>query len=125
MVFIVTTNDVPGYRIDAVLGEVMGVTVRSRNWGQNFSSSLRSLSGGELPEYTQNAYESRQEVTTRMVAETQAKGGNAIVGARFESSSIGEVWTELCAYGTAVVVTPIPEGAPGATQQSAAHARGQ
>ncbi|MGO1318226.1 MAG: heavy metal-binding domain-containing protein [Cellulomonadaceae bacterium] len=38
MVFIVTTNDVPGYRIDAVLGEVMAVSVRSHSWGQSFSS---------------------------------------------------------------------------------------
>ena len=28
---IVTSNDVPGYRIDAVFGEVMGMTVRSAN----------------------------------------------------------------------------------------------
>lgn len=123
MVFIVTTNDVPGYRIDAVLGEVMGVTVRSRNLGQNFTASLRSIGGGELPELTQNLYESRQVVTSRMVAEAQAKGGNAIIGARFDTSSIGDVWTELCAYGTAVVVVPIPEGQPGSTPQSAAHAR--
>ena len=28
-----TMNDLPGYRIDEVLGEVFGLTVRSRNVG--------------------------------------------------------------------------------------------
>mgnify|MGYP001599251379 FL=1 len=28
---VTTTNDLPGYRVDEVLGEVWGLTVRSRN----------------------------------------------------------------------------------------------
>ncbi len=31
-----TMNDVPGYRVSAVLGEVFGLTVRSRNIGSQF-----------------------------------------------------------------------------------------
>ena len=123
MVFIVTTNDVPGYRIEAVLGEVIGVTVRSRNIGQNMMASFRSIGGGELPELTQNLYQSRQEATSRMIAEATSKGGTAIVGVRFDTSAIGEMWSEVCAYGTAVVVVPIAEGERGSTPQSAAHAK--
>ena len=123
MVFIVTTNDVPGYRIEAVLGEVIGVTVRSRNIGQNMMASFRSIGGGELPELTQNLYQSRQEATSRMIAEATSKGGTAIVGVRFDTSAIGEMWSEVCAYGTAVVVVPIAEGERGSTPQSAAHAQ--
>jgi len=45
---IVTTNDIAGYRIaaiyaiDAIYGEVMGVTVRLRDIGASFTASLRS-----------------------------------------------------------------------------------
>jgi Putative heavy-metal-binding len=30
-------------------------------------------------------------------------GGNAIVAMRFDTSELGSTWTEICAYGTAVV----------------------
>jgi hypothetical protein len=30
---------------------------------------------------------------------------------RFDTSELGDVWTELCAYGTAVVAVPMDEGA--------------
>ena len=63
---IVTTNDIPGYRIEAVFGEVMGMTVRSANIGANFVASFRSLGGGEVNEYTQLVYESRQQVMQRL-----------------------------------------------------------
>ena len=48
--FMVTTNDIPGYRITQVLGEVMGLTVRSTDFGQGFAAGFRSLGGGEIPE---------------------------------------------------------------------------
>lgn len=120
---IVTTNDIPGYQVTAVMGEVMGVTVRSRNIGAQFTAGLRSLAGGELPEMTRNLLESRGEVMNRLVGEAEARGANAILAARFDASSMGDTWTEICAYGTAVVVAPIPESHPGATPQSIQHAR--
>src|SRR5687768_11513298 len=99
---IVTTNDIPGHRIDAVFGEVMGLTVRSRDIGSQMLAGLRSLGGGELPEMTRALYESRQEVMARMVAEAEQRGANAIVAMRFDTSEMGTNWTEVCAYGTAV-----------------------
>ncbi|GAA4656643.1 YbjQ family protein [Arthrobacter cryoconiti] len=116
---IVTTNDLPGYKIDAIFGEVMGLTVRSRHIGAQFTASFRALGGGELPEMTKALYESRQEVVARMVAEGQAKGANAIIAARFDTSEMGGNWTEVCAYGTAVYAIPLAEGESGATGQSA------
>ncbi|QNE46744.1 YbjQ family protein [Glaciihabitans sp. INWT7] len=116
---IVTTNDIAGYRIDAIYGEVMGLTVRSRDIGASFTASLRSIAGGELPEMTRMLYESRQEVMRRMIAEAEAKGANAIVAMRFDTSDLGTNWTEVCAYGSAVIVSPIAAGEPGSTLQSA------
>ncbi len=120
---IVTTNDIPGYEVTAVMGEVMGVTVRSRHIGAQLTAGLRSLAGGELPEMTRNLLESRSEVMNRLVAEAEARGANALLAARFDASSMGDTWTEICAYGTAVQVRPIPEGRPGATLQSIQHAQ--
>ncbi len=114
---VVTTNEIPGYRVTAVLGEVMGLTVRATNIGSSFTASLRSIGGGEIPEYTRIMYESRAEVMHRLVSEAQSRGANAILMMRFDTGAIGQ-FSEVCAYGTAVVVTPIPEGEPGSTLQS-------
>jgi uncharacterized protein YbjQ (UPF0145 family) len=119
---IVTTNEIPGYRFDAVFGEVMGLTVRSRDVVSNFTAGLRAFAGGELPEMTQALYESRHQVVQRMVTEAEAKGANAIVAMRFDASDMGTNWTEICVYGTAVFVSPLAEGEPGATVQSISQA---
>ncbi len=97
-----TANDLPGYEITDVLGEVFGLTVRSRNIGSQFGAGLKSLVGGELKGMTKNLAASRQEVIDRMVGEATAKGGDAIVAFRFDTSEMGGTWTEICAYGTAV-----------------------
>lgn len=115
---IVTSDDIPGHRIDAVFGEVMGLTVRARDIGGQVMAGFRSIGGGELPEMTRMLYESRQEVMARMVKEAEQRGANAIVAMRFDNSQLGTTWTEVCAYGTAVFAIPLPEGEPGATGQS-------
>lgn len=98
-----TMNDIPGHEITEVLGEVFGLTVRSRNVGSQFGAALKSLAGGELKGMTKNLAASRQEVIGRMVDEAEARGGNAVVAMRFDTSEMGGVWTEICAYGTAVI----------------------
>ena len=40
---ITTANDLPGYEIQEALGEVFGLTVRSRNIGSQVGASLKSL----------------------------------------------------------------------------------
>ncbi|HEY0186748.1 MAG TPA: YbjQ family protein [Cellulomonas sp.] len=115
---VVTTNEIPGYRVQAVLGEVMGLTVRSTNIGASFTAGFRSLGGGEIPEYTKIMYESRHEVMRRMTEEAGRLGANAIIAMRFDTDSLGQ-FSEVCAYGTAVIAEPIPAGQPGATGQSA------
>ncbi|MDQ1485620.1 MAG: hypothetical protein QOJ62_1313 [Actinomycetota bacterium] len=104
---IVTTNDIPGYRVDEVLGEVFGLTVRSRNAFSQVGAGLKSILGGELRGMTQALVESRNQVMQRLIDEATARGGNAILAMRFDTSEMGQVWTEICAYGTAVRVTKI------------------
>ena len=115
---IVTSNDIPGHRIDAVFGEVMGLTVRSRDITAQLMAGFRSLGGGEVLEMTRALYDSRQEVMARMVAEAEQRGANAIIAMRFDTSAIGQNWTEICAYGTAVFAIPLSQHEPGATGQS-------
>src|SRR4029079_8802826 len=93
-----TMNDLPGYEITEVLGEVFGLTVRSRNAFSQAGSQLRSIFGGELKGMTQALADSRNQVIERMVEEAQAKGGDAIVAMRFDTSELGATWTEICAY---------------------------
>ena len=99
-----TMNDIPGYEITDVLGEVFGLTVRSRNVGSQIGAALKSLAGGELKGMTKNLASSRQEVIDRMVQEAENKGGNAVLAMRFDTSEMGGNWTEICAYGTAVAI---------------------
>jgi uncharacterized protein YbjQ (UPF0145 family) len=99
-----TMNDVPGYEIEEVMGEVYGLTVRSRNIGSQIGATLKSLVGGELKGMTKVLASSRDEVTERLVQEAESKGANAVVAFRFDTSEIGGTWTEICAYGTAVRV---------------------
>jgi uncharacterized protein YbjQ (UPF0145 family) len=101
---IATTNDLPGYTVEEVFGEVFGLTVRSRNIGSQLGAGLKSILGGELKGMTKALVDSREQVVTRMVQEAEAKGANAILAMRFDTSEMGSNWTEICAYGTAVRV---------------------
>ena len=65
----VTTNDIPGYRIDAVYGEVFGLTVRSRNAFSQMGAGLKSMFGGELKGMTKALMDSRNDVMQRMIQE--------------------------------------------------------
>jgi uncharacterized protein YbjQ (UPF0145 family) len=46
--------------------------------------------------------DSRADVIGRMTDEAEAKGANAVLAMRFDTSEMGQNWTEICAYGTAV-----------------------
>jgi uncharacterized protein YbjQ (UPF0145 family) len=101
---VTTMNDIPGYEVDEVFGEVMGLTVRSRNVGSQIGAGLKSILGGELKGMTKALIDSRQQVRERMIEEAESVGANAIIAMRFDTSEMGGNWTEICAYGTAVRV---------------------
>jgi uncharacterized protein YbjQ (UPF0145 family) len=103
-VIVTTMNDIPGYDVEEVYGEVMGLTVRSRNLGSQIGAGLKSIVGGELKGMTRALVDSREQVRERMVQEAEAKGANAVIAMRFDTSEMGSNWTEICAYGTAVRV---------------------
>ena len=101
---VVTTEMLPGHRVTKVVGQVFGVTVRSRGIGGNLMAGLRSIVGGEITEYTKMLEEARRHAVDRLVKNASAMGANAVVMMRFDSSEIGQTMSEIVAYGTAVVV---------------------
>lgn len=94
---VVTTDEIHGWDVQRVCGEVFGLSLRAR-----------TAPGAEGEK---NLSESRNEVISRMLEHARSKGGNAVVGLRFDTSELGEGFSELCAYGTAVVAVPVDEGA--------------
>ncbi|MER5636821.1 YbjQ family protein [Kitasatospora sp. NPDC002227] len=105
-VLVVTTNDVPGYRVERVIGEVFGLTVRSRHIGTQIGASLKSMLGGELRGLTKTLVESRNQAMERLIEQTLARGGNAVLMMRFDVTEAADLGTEICAYGTAAVIAP-------------------
>ena len=101
---VVTTENVPGYRVREVKGQVFGVVVRSRGLGGNVMAGLRSLAGGEIVEYTRLVEDTRRHAIDRMIENARAMGANAVVMMRFDSSEMGQTMTEVVAYGTAAIV---------------------
>ncbi|HEY1645838.1 MAG TPA: YbjQ family protein [Candidatus Saccharimonadales bacterium] len=105
----VTTNDVPGYKVVEVYGEVFGVMTRSRNVFSSIGAGLKSIVGGEIGAYTKLLSDSRIEATERMKQAAAEKGANAVLAMRFDTGEIGQNMNEVAAYGTAVKLSPSPK----------------
>ncbi len=101
---VTTTPDVPGMRIVKSIGMVRGSTVRGKHVGKDLLAFFRNLVGGEIPEYSKMLAESREQALDRMMSAAEQLGANAIVAARYSTSSITSGAAEILIYGTAVVV---------------------
>jgi uncharacterized protein YbjQ (UPF0145 family) len=97
-----TALEIPGLTIRENLGVVYGLVVRSMGFTGGVTASFRGLRRGEIPEYTQLLEDSRRHAIDRMVENAQLMGADAVVAVRFDSSEIGQQFTEIVAYGTAV-----------------------
>jgi uncharacterized protein YbjQ (UPF0145 family) len=104
---VTTTENIVGYRVTKVYGQVFGVVVRSRGIAGNFMASLRTVVGGEIKEYSNMLEEARRHATDRMVKNATTMGANAVVMMRFDSSEMGQTMCEIVAYGTAVQIEPV------------------
>jgi uncharacterized protein YbjQ (UPF0145 family) len=92
--------------VTKVIGLTYGLIVRSRGLGRNIVAGFRSLGGGEITEYTQLLEQSRHEALVRLQDHAKKLGANAVLSVDFDTSEMGEVMTEIMAYGTAVVIEP-------------------
>ena len=98
---ILTIETIPNRNYEA-LDIVKGTVVYSKNFGRDFMAGMKTLVGGEIVGYTEMLNETRQIATKRMVDAAEALGADAIVGARYASSSVMQGAAEVVAYGTAV-----------------------
>jgi uncharacterized protein YbjQ (UPF0145 family) len=104
---VVTTNDVPGYRVVRVIGLARGVTVRSRNVIASFGGMLQTIFGGNISIYTKLAEQARREAHDLLVAHAHEMGGNAVIAMRYDANEIMAGVTEVLAYGTVVEIAPV------------------
>ena len=104
-----TTFDIPGYRIIALKGMVLGIIVRSATIAQGILGDLKSIIGGRIGAYTEMCEQGRQHAYDAMVAHAVELGANAIIGVRYDASDLGANLsaTEVLSYGTAVMVEPL------------------
>ena len=99
---VTTTEFVPGYEIEEVLGVVFGNTVRAKHIGKDILAGLKNIVGGEIEEYTEMLRDARIEALNRMGNEARKLGADAVVNVRFTTSQTTAGAAELLAYGTAV-----------------------
>lgn len=103
---VTTTDSLPGRRIVKALGLVQGSSIRARHAGHDIIAALKNVTGGEITEYTKLMAESREQSLDRMREQAAILGADAIVCARFITTSVMQNASELLVYGTAVVTEP-------------------
>jgi len=103
---VTTTFTIEGYRITQYKGIVRGIVVRAPTITQGFFGGLKTLIGGKIGSYTTMCEQTRAQAYDSMLKHAHALGANAIVGIRYDASSVeprGAAVEVLC-YGTAVVI---------------------
>ena len=106
---VTTQFELDGYRVVRTLGVVRGIVVRSRSIFGTIGASLQTILGGNITLLTQLCEKTRAEAFDLMLRHAAELGGNAVVGARYDATEIMQGVTEVLAYGTAVLVEPLPD----------------
>jgi len=97
-----TQDNFNDFAVTETLGMVRGNTIRARHIGKDIMASLRTIVGGEIPEYTKMMAESREQALDRMMSEAKQVGADGIVAVRFTTAPVMQGAAELLVYGTAV-----------------------
>ncbi|MCL3780288.1 YbjQ family protein [Prolixibacteraceae bacterium JC049] len=97
-----TTENIPGRKIEEILGIARGSTVRARNIGRDIFAGLKNIVGGEIEEYTKLQAHAREQALQRLQQDAAQMGADAVINIRFTTSMIMQGASEILAYGTAV-----------------------
>ena len=103
---VTTTFDINGYEVAEYKGMVRGIIVRSPTIAQGILGGLKNIIGGKIGAYTEMCEQTRGQAYDVMIAHATRLGANAILGTRYDASSVeprGGAVEVLC-YGTAVVL---------------------
>jgi uncharacterized protein YbjQ (UPF0145 family) len=101
-----TGFELPGYRIRDNLGVTFGLVVRSVGFVGGVGAAVKGLRRGEVSQYTELLEDSRRHAIDRLVENARLLGADGVIAMRFDSSEIGQQFTEIVAYGTAVTLEP-------------------
>ncbi|MHB8540644.1 MAG: YbjQ family protein [Candidatus Acidiferrales bacterium] len=101
---VTTAFELPGYRVVRTLGLVRGIIVRSRSIFGNIGASLQTIVGGNITLFTDMCEKTREDALELLMEHAAERGGNAIIGVRYDANEVMQGVTEVLAYGTAVVV---------------------
>jgi uncharacterized protein YbjQ (UPF0145 family) len=101
-IIITTAFEIPGKKIDKIIGIARGNTVRARNFGRDIAAGLKNIVGGEIKTYSEMTSHSRDEAFNRMINNAIELGADAIIGMNFSTSMVMAGASEMLAYGTAV-----------------------
>ncbi|GAB2860564.1 heavy metal-binding domain-containing protein [Actinocorallia aurea] len=102
-----TMNDIPGYEVTEVIGDVFGLTVMVRSGLSSIEAGIKTFLGGEPQGLARELHDFRLQARERLIAAAKAKGAGAILAVRYESNDLRDTGTEICAYGTAVKIRPL------------------
>ena len=103
---VTTALELRGLTVERDLGVAFGLIVRSMGFAKSVGAGFKALRQGEVSQYTELLEDSRRHAVDRMIDNARLLGANAVIAMRFDSSEIGQQFTEIVAYGTAVVVRP-------------------
>jgi uncharacterized protein YbjQ (UPF0145 family) len=104
ILLVTTGNDVAGHEIVQYLGVVRGIVVRSTGIGRGIVGGLRSIGGGNIPEYVSVCEEARQHAYQLMLTHATEMGADAVIAFRYDATEFTQGSTEVLAYGTAVKI---------------------
>jgi uncharacterized protein YbjQ (UPF0145 family) len=107
---VTTAFELPNFRIMQNLGVVRGIVVRSRNVFATIGAGLQTLVGGNITVWTKLCEDTRRDAFEIMIQHATEIGANAVIGARYDTTELGQGVTEVLAYGTAVIVEPASPG---------------
>lgn len=107
---VTTAFELPNYRVVQNLGVVRGIVVRSRNIFATIGAGLQTIVGGNITVWTTLCEQTRSDAFDIMIQHATEVGANAVIGARYDTTEIGQGVTEVLAYGTAVIVEPAHPG---------------
>jgi len=99
---VTTTEKVPGFEVEKVIGLVWGSSIKARHVGKDIKMALKHIVGGELTDYAEMMEDARRTALSRMLEHARQLGADAVINIRMTTSMVMSGAAEIIIYGTAV-----------------------
>ncbi len=101
-IMVTTTEKVPGFEVEKVIGLVWGSSIKARHVGKDIKMALKHIVGGELTDYAEMMEDARRTALSRMLEHARQLGADAVINIRMTTSMVMSGAAEIIIYGTAV-----------------------